>query len=137
MDCSSIFIADLERVNTGWVRIWLKVTLEWHHVYICIAIVDCFNEHSQKFVGVLWHFTLFTLVTSKEAHIEVTQNIVTANRVEGLYYKTKKERWFEVTWLPWYWGKRGVALFEVTPKEVTMPSPTSRLITKELLVCLP
>ena len=35
-----------------------------------------------------------------------------------------------------YWEKRGVALFEATPKEVTMPSPISRLIVKELLVCL-
>ena len=37
-------------------------------------------KHSQKFIGTLWHFTLFTLVTSKVVHIEVTQNIVTANR---------------------------------------------------------
>ena len=55
---------------------------------------------------------------------------------EGLHYKTKKEQCYEVTSLPCYRGKCGVALFEVTAKEVTMPSPTSKLITKELLVCL-
>ena len=38
--------------------------------------------------------------------------------------------------LPKYRGKHGVALFVVNPKEVTTPSPTSRLITKELLVYL-
>ena len=38
------------------------------------------NEHSQKFMGILRYFTLFTLVTSNVVHIEVTQNIVTANR---------------------------------------------------------
>ena len=32
---------------------------------------------------------------------------------EGLYYKTEKEQ-----------------CYEATPKEVTMPAPTSRLITK-------
>ena len=41
------------------------------------------------------------------------------------------------TELPWYRGKRGVSLFDITPKEVTMPYPTSRLLTKELLACLP
>ena len=39
-----------------------------------------FYKHSQKFMEVLWHFTLITLVTSNVVHIEVTQNIVAANK---------------------------------------------------------
>ena len=48
-------------------------------------------------MGVLQHFTLFTLVTSIVVQIEVTQNTVTANWAEGFYYKTKKEWCYKVT----------------------------------------
>ena len=47
--------------------------------FLLWLISETFKQ-SQKFIGTLWHFTLFTLVTSKVGHIEVTQNIVTANR---------------------------------------------------------
>ena len=37
------------------------------------------EEHSQKLIGVLWHFTLLTLAASYVAHDKVTQNINTGN----------------------------------------------------------
>ena len=63
----------------------------WNSLIFCMLIQVHINEklieifwvdmeHNQKFLGVLWHFTLFTLVTSNVVDIEVTQNIVIANR---------------------------------------------------------
>ena len=38
--------------------------------------------------------------------------------------------------MPWYEGKGDFALFEVIPKKVTIPCPTSMSITKKMLVSL-